>query len=152
MILFSVATFSLLAGSPHAFGQTADFTGNPTVTCIGGQVVFTDASTGTTMTTTWEWDFGSGANPATANGKGPHTVVYNTIGSKNVKLTLRDGLIENTKTRNSYITVNQTSTITLTSGLGSNIQTICLNSPLAPTITYATTNASGASFSGLPPE
>lgn len=151
LILFSVATFSLLAGSPHAFGQTADFTGNPTVTCIGGQVVFTDASTGTTMTTTWEWDFGSGANPATANGKGPHTVVYNTIGSKNVKLTLRDGLIENTKTRNSYITVNQTSTITLTSGLGSNIQTICLNSPLAPTITYATTNASGASFSGLPP-
>ncbi len=151
LIVISVTTLSLVAGQQHALGQSADFTANPLTTCIGGTVVFTDASTGVTGSTTYEWDFGAGANPATANGKGPHSVVYNTIGSKNVKLTLRDGLIENTKTRNSYITINQSSTITLTSGTGTNIQTLCLNASLAPTITYATTHASGATFSGLPP-
>ena len=47
------------------------------------------------------------------------------------------------------VTITPNNTITLTSGVGSDAQTICFNSPIA-NITYATTGATGASFAGLP--
>jgi gliding motility-associated-like protein len=47
-------------------------------------------------------------------------------------------------------TVNPLNTAVLTSGAGSDNQTVCINSPIA-TITYTTTGATGATFSGLPP-
>ncbi|MBU2018065.1 MAG: gliding motility-associated C-terminal domain-containing protein, partial [Bacteroidetes bacterium] len=37
---------------------------------------------------TYLWNFGSGANPATANTAGPHTVTYSTSGTKTVSLTV----------------------------------------------------------------
>ena len=48
------------------------------------------------------------------------------------------------------VTVNPANTIALTSGLGSNNQTVCINTALTPNITYATTGATGATFTGLP--
>ena len=41
-------------------------------------------------------------------------------------------------------------TITLTSAPGTNAQTVCINTPIIP-ITYATTGATGATVTGLPP-
>lgn len=131
--------------------QDADFTADITVTCVGGAVTFTSLSTGVTPSTTYEWSFGSGASPATASGQGPHIVTYNAVGSKTVSLTIVEGTISNNETRLGYITVNQSNTITLTSGASTNIQTVCLNTALAPTITYATTGATGALFTDLPP-
>ena len=52
--------------------------------CIGDTVVFTDNSTGTV--TSYNWNFGSGATPASATTAGPHNVVYSTIGQKAVTL------------------------------------------------------------------
>jgi hypothetical protein len=54
-----------------------------------------------------------------------------------------------TVTTTGTITVNPTNTITLTSGAGSNTQTLCINTAIS-TITFATTSATGANFSGLP--
>jgi hypothetical protein len=47
------------------------------------------------------------------------------------------------------ITVTTANTITLTSALGTDIQTACINTSIT-NITYATTGATGATFSGLP--
>ncbi|MEO7308790.1 MAG: CHRD domain-containing protein, partial [Chitinophagaceae bacterium] len=47
------------------------------------------------------------------------------------------------------ITVTANSTITLTSAGGTNAQTVCINTAIT-NITYGTTGATGASFSGLP--
>lgn len=48
------------------------------------------------------------------------------------------------------ITVNPTNTITLTSGPGTTNQVVCNNTPVT-NITYSTTGATGATFTGLPP-
>ncbi|GIV43154.1 MAG: hypothetical protein KatS3mg035_0277 [Bacteroidia bacterium] len=60
-------------------------------------ITFTDYSGGATS---WSWNFGAGATPATASGKGPHNVTYSTPGTKTVTLTI-----------NGSITSNQTLTI-----------------------------------------
>ncbi|HQQ12597.1 MAG TPA: PKD domain-containing protein, partial [Bacteroidales bacterium] len=150
IFIFAILLFSSMLPT-RLLGQAADFTASTTSTCVGGTVIFTDLSTGVTPTTSYVWSFGTGANPSAASGEGPHAVTYNTPGAKTVSLTLTDGSITNTKTRTNYITVGQPNTITLTSGASTNIQTVCLNAALAPTITYATTGATGANFTDLPP-
>src|SRR5205814_804836 len=47
------------------------------------------------------------------------------------------------------ITVTPNNTITLTSGAGTNIQSVCISTPIT-NITYSTTGATGATFTGLP--
>ncbi len=47
------------------------------------------------------------------------------------------------------ITVTPNNTITLTSATGTNLQTLCISTPLT-TITYSTTGATGATITGLP--
>ncbi len=42
------------------------------------------------------WDFGVGANPATANTEGPHSVVYPGIGPRTIQLIVSDGLVSDT--------------------------------------------------------
>lgn len=149
-LFIAFAALAVFSFANPLFGQVADFTASPTTTCVGGTVNFTDGSTGIVPGTTYLWNFGSGATPSTATTPGPHAVTYSTIGSKTITLTLTEGNNVYTKTRNNYIVVNQTNSINLTSGASTNIQTVCLNAALAPSITYATTGATGATFSGLP--
>ncbi len=91
-----------VTGAPA--GIYADFTVNPTIVDIGETVTFTDASGGGDITS-WSWDFGDGANPATATGQGPHDITYDSYGSKTVSLTVNDG--EHTETKGDYITVQE---------------------------------------------
>ncbi|MFZ4398922.1 MAG: ice-binding family protein [Bacteroidales bacterium] len=126
----------------------ADFTANITSICSGSSVIFTSISTGTTIATTYSWSFGAGATPATATGIGPHTVTYSGSGSSTVSLTIIDGTTS-VKTKLNYITITPGNTIVLTSAVGTNNQTHCINTAIT-TITYATTGATGASISSLP--
>jgi len=48
------------------------------------------------------------------------------------------------------ITVTPNNTISLSSATGTNVQTACINTPITD-ITYSTTGATGATYSGLPP-
>lgn len=89
-----------VTGTPA--GTYANFTGNPTSIFLNETVTFTDASGGGDITS-WSWNFGAGAVPATANTQGPHVVTYTTLGQKTVSLTV-NGDITNTKTN--YITVS----------------------------------------------
>jgi PKD repeat protein len=79
---------------------TANFSANVTQVCVAQNVTFTDNST---AATSWAWNFGSGASPATANTQGPHNVTYSTSGSKTVSLTINGAV---TETKTNYITVS----------------------------------------------
>jgi PKD repeat protein len=80
--------------------SNADFTSNITKVVINNSVVFTDQST--CNITSWSWNFGADATPATANTQGPHTVSYSTTGYKTVSLTVNGSV---TKTKTDYIEV-----------------------------------------------
>ena len=68
-------------------------------------------------------------------------------GTFNYTVTLTGGC--GTITTTGSITVTANNTIAITSAAGTNIQTVCINTPIT-TITYATTGATNATFSGLP--
>ena len=91
--------------STNVFGtpQVADFTGTPLTACTGKDVTFTSTSTG--AITTYSWNFGSGATPATSTSSGPVTVQYSTTGSKTVTLTVTGPSGSNTMTKTAYINV-----------------------------------------------
>lgn len=73
---------------------TADFVANVSEACVNQSVVFTSTST---AANSWLWNFGEGANPATASTEGPHTVSYSSSGQKTVSLTI-NGSVQTTKT------------------------------------------------------
>ncbi len=116
--------------------------------CLNTPIVnITYATTGATGATfsglpagvTGSW----AANVVTITGS-PST----TIGSPftyTVDLTGGCGTVSTTGT----ITVTPNNTIALTSAVNTDAQTVCLNTPIV-NITYATTGATGATFSGLP--
>jgi glucose/arabinose dehydrogenase len=73
----------------------ADFEVNTPMGCVNTPLTFTSVSVGTIDTYTW--NFGEGAQPATATGVGPHTVTYNDEGDKEVSLTVTNANGSNTK-------------------------------------------------------
>ena len=92
------------------FGTFANFQASKTLTYTNENIVFTDYSGGATS---WSWNFGAGATPATATGKGPHTVQYTTPGTKTVTLTVNGSL---NKTLNITILPNRPTPYTLADG------------------------------------
>ena len=66
------------------------FTFSDSIICQGQKVVFTDTSHG--LAASINWDFGAGAIPRYANGKGPHQVQFNNYGVNQVKLTLNSSI------------------------------------------------------------
>ncbi len=139
---------SLCVGSPGTLaislagcGLDANFSGTPLSVCVGSAVTFTDISVGTTAGTSYSWNFGSGASPATGNTAGPHSVTYSTSGLKTVTLTITEGA-SNTETKTNYITVNPIPSAPVA---GSN-SPICAGTTLtltASTVTGATYNWTG---------
>jgi len=91
--LFLVTGFVL---SVVTFGQApvASFSSVPasvggTITiCQGSTITFNNTSNQTVAGTTYAWNFGLGATPATANTAGPHTVTYNTATAPTTTVTL----------------------------------------------------------------
>lgn len=81
--------FSIEFGGTSSFlGPTAAFAVAPEHLCVGSTFMFTDASTSLDAITDWQWNFGIGASPATATGKGPHNVTYSTPGPVSITLTI----------------------------------------------------------------
>jgi PKD repeat protein len=94
---------SPLSGPP----PVAEFEASETENCSGTSITFTDLSTDASS---WSWNFGAGAIPATANGQGPHNVTYTTAGQKTVSLTATGPGGNNTETKTDYITVSRPTT------------------------------------------
>lgn len=77
---------------PYSFeviGDEADFTSNVNEAMVGETVIFNDVSCLTYNS--YAWNFGEGANPATASGPGPHEVTYSSVGAKTISLSLDGG-------------------------------------------------------------
>jgi len=77
-----------------------DFAASNTNVVVNNPTIFTDAST--CDVTSWLWNFGADATPATASSQGPHSVVYSTTGPKTITLTLNGSV---TETKTDYINV-----------------------------------------------
>lgn len=84
-----------LAFTPYV----AEFAANTTEVCDNETVTFTSESVNASE---WDWSFGEGASPASANTAGPHNVSYTTPGLKTVLLTINGSL---TETKENYIEV-----------------------------------------------
>jgi PKD repeat protein len=80
---------------------TAQFIGTPTAVCPGGQVTYTDQSSGSP--TSWSWTF-PGGTPGSSTVQNP-VVTYNAAGVYDVTLTVGNSSSDNTLTKTGYITV-----------------------------------------------
>jgi C1A family cysteine protease len=71
--------------------------------CLGSTVTFTFLENDSV--TSYNWDFGEDASPATAIGKGPHQVSYSTTGRKTIGLSVSGPNGSDTKIRHNYIDI-----------------------------------------------
>ncbi len=81
--------FSVEFGGTGTFkGPMASFTISSHSVDVGKAVSIKDASNFLGGIAKWEWNFGVGAKPASASGKGPHKVVFDSPGKKSIRLTV----------------------------------------------------------------
>ncbi|NLA24738.1 MAG: PKD domain-containing protein, partial [Bacteroidales bacterium] len=110
-----------------AQGLAAQFTANPTLVAVGGNVAFTDQSSG--GPTSWQWTF-EGGNPETSPNPNP-TVNYPNAGVYGVTLTVSDGQDEDTEIKAGYITVSDDVPLELSAAFAASAYTIfegdCVN-------------------------
>lgn len=128
-------------------GGSVLFSANKTNICSGSSVVYTNYTDETMLFgATANWNFGTGASPATAIGKGPHTVIYASAGLKTVTLDYKDtwGFTVATETKNDYINVASNSVST--SEISSTLTIAC------PDIeTFSVTNTLGSTYAWTVP-
>jgi PKD repeat protein len=89
-------------GSTPSDTVHVNFSGTPLSVPVGGSVNFTDLSTGNP--TNWQWTF-SGGTPATSSVQNPTNIVYNTVGTYNVKLKAWNATTSDSLTKSLYINV-----------------------------------------------
>jgi trimeric autotransporter adhesin len=135
----------------------ADFVANQTNVEQGATVNFTDISTASP--TSWVWSF-PGGTPATSTAQNP-SIVYNTIGTYEVSLTVTNSTSSDTETKTGYITVTPASLVIVEwnfptasadqwsdAGIPANLGNRALSLVGATTLTYpvggATTNCASS--------
>ena len=127
----------------------ANFTASSTYPCLNQSITFTDASSGTINS--YSWNFGIGASIASAATIGPHAVFYSTAGLKTITLSVSGPDGSNTITKTDYINVS--SGIPSIAGLISGSSSVCANAsnifysiaPVSNAASYNWTVPSGAS-------
>lgn len=118
------------------------FAANQTAVCVGSQVVFTNYTNNAFFPgLTPQWNFGAGANPATASGNGPHTVTYTSAGLKTVTLSYTDqfGFVVADEIKTNYISVAGS---VVTSSISGNTVLPCIDT----LETYSVTDVAGSDF------
>ncbi|MCK9498804.1 MAG: PKD domain-containing protein, partial [Bacteroidales bacterium] len=101
----------IVTGIPIILPPIAEFTASETSICEAESIDFTDQSTNDPIS--WSWNF-QGGTPATSTSQNP-SITYSTAGTYLVSLTVTNTGGSDTKTINSYITVNPNPTITASS-------------------------------------
>lgn len=109
----------------------------PASVCSGNSAAISFTGTAP-VGSTYLWNFGAGATPATASTVGPHNVSWSSIGSKTVTLTVTSGSCSSTTTNTISINTAPTSTFTLSPAA------ICAGS--STTVTFTGTAAAGATY------
>ena len=135
-----VEDYSITINAGGSPAPVANFTANQTTICQGNTVTFTNTSSDEN---TYNWNFGSGASPATASSVGPHVVTYSTSGTKTVTLDVTGPGGSDNETKTNYITVNSTVTPTVSISPSANPITSGTNVIFTAT---CMTGCSGASY------
>ncbi|MCK0124950.1 T9SS type A sorting domain-containing protein [Gelidibacter sp. F2691] len=122
--------------------------------CEGTSTSLSVAATGTGLSYQWRKGGKSISNGGNITGATTNTLTFTNAtegnsGSYDVVVSATDGTCPQTISKPANLKVNPNNTITLTSATNTDNQTICINTSLTE-ITYASTGATGASFSGLP--
>ncbi len=123
--------------NPSCFGSSVTLTATVTPSSASGNTEFFD---GVTSLGTATISGGVATITSSSLAVGPHSIMAQYLGDVNY-----NGSISSLVTQ----TVTANSTISLTSAAGTNAQTKCINTAIT-NITYSTTGATGATFSGLP--
>lgn len=103
----------------HGNTITVDFTADKVTANNCDNITFT--STTAPVGTSYNWNFGPGASPQTANGIGPHQVSYATLGKKSVELTV-DGI---TELKTDFVTITENSALNPTVSIQEASSTNC---------------------------
>lgn len=115
--------------------------------CAGAVVIFENTSVGSALS--YDWNFGTGATPATATGAGPHEVIYSGPGVKNTTLNIENNL--GTSDFQLDVIVNAAPTISVSAD-----QDICIGQEVeitatgAGTITWDNDLGIGTNFDVMP--
>lgn len=131
---------------------TANFT-VPAINCVNTSIPFTDVSTlvGPGSINQWDWNFGdpaSGINNTSTLQNPTH--IFATPGNYTVTLNVKTNTNCASAPYTFSVEIKPDATITLSSGAGTDNQTICINSPIA-NITYAVGGSgTGGTVTGLP--
>jgi gliding motility-associated-like protein len=110
----------------------ADFTPNVTIGCMPLAVGFTNNST--VGATSYNWNFGAGAAPATSTLYNPLPVTYNTGGTSTITLTVNDRGCVSTHTENISINPLPVPTFTVTPNNGCTPLNVTFNNTSAVTL------------------
>ena len=107
--LFVLSFFTNVYGQQpsSSFTTIPALSGGSVTICEGQTLTFTSTSTQTVAGSSYTWNFGSGANPATATGIGPHVVTYTGASSfvANASLTVSNNNTTNPSTATAVINV-----------------------------------------------
>lgn len=118
-------------------------TAAPNPICEGSDLTLTGGATGATS---WSW---TGPNGYTSSSQSPTITGITTAGAGVYTLTASNTCGSASAVNTASVTVTPNNTITLTSAAETNNQITCINTAIT-NITYSTTGATGATFSGLP--
>lgn len=100
----SIAINNISLSTPSSGGSApvASFSANSTTICAGTCINFTDLSSNTP--TSWSWNF-QGGTPGTSSQQNPQNICYNSVGVYDVTLSVSNANGNDTKTLTGYITV-----------------------------------------------
>jgi gliding motility-associated-like protein len=122
--------------------------------CVGNNITFTDHSTVTTgFIGKWTWDFGDATPQVVVISPNPPDQVhaYAAAGTYNATLKVESNTGCESIVFTFPVTVLDNATVNLSSGNGTDNQTVCINTPIT-TITYQVGGSgTGGSVTGLPP-
>lgn len=124
----------------------ASFTMDQNSGCDSVSVTFTDATVGASS---WDWDFGNGS---IISGQGPHTTLYNGVGTYEVELTVEENVFNCISTFRDYVTIFPTpsvNAITDTVCFGDTVNFIDQSTLIDPTGTILRQKWTGISGNNL---
>jgi hypothetical protein len=138
-------TITPTVGTPTAITVSAGT--EPTCQLTNGTTTTTYATTATNNTG-FNWSLSNGLAGSIGATTGIMTWANGFSGTVNIQVTA-NGCNGPSPQVTRTVTVNPNNTITLTSAVGTNAQTKCINTAIT-NITYSTTSATGATVTGLP--
>ena len=113
----------------------ADFEASLIESTTDTNIIFSSKSQGNV--TSYSWDFGMGASPATASGIGPHNVSYSSEGKKTATLTVSNGTQSHTERKIAYINIAQPNLLAVNDAemiaVNSSVSTNIISNDLHPT-------------------